>query len=178
VNRSTCGEVAPTDPGNRRPGGEPLDVRAGAPWPVWMLSNLSPNAFTFAGLSSASMEGLLQSLKYEDPDEAAHVRSLAGRRAKRAGRKRRDAWQRSGTLWIEGRSLDRFGPRYQRFLDGAYAALFHQCHEARRALLTTDNAVLIHSIGEADPAATVLTSAEFCERLMRLRSDLRRIDHR
>ena len=153
-----------------------VDIRAGGEWPIWILSNLTPNAFTFAGTAVASMEGFLQSLKYEDPDEAALVRQLAGRKAKRAGKKRREAWQRSGTLWIEGRTIDRFGSRYQQLLDGAYAALFSQCEEARRALLATGDAVLLHTNGEGDPAVTVLTPDEFCGRLTRIRTDLRRVD--
>ena len=155
---------------------EVVDIRAGGDWPIWILSNLTPNGFTFAGMAVASMEGFLQSLKFEDPDEAALVRQLAGRKAKRAGKKRREAWQRSGTLWIEGRTIDRFGSRYQHLLDGAYAALFSQCEEARRALLATNDAVLLHTIGEGDPALSVLTPDEFCGRLMRIRADLRRVD--
>lgn len=111
---------------------EVVDIRTGGEWPIWILSNLTPNAFVFAGLAAASMEGFLQSLKYEDPAEAALVRKLAGRKAKRAGKKRREAWQRSKTLWIEGRTIDRFGSRYQQLLDGAYAALVSQCEEAPR----------------------------------------------
>lgn len=159
---------------SRESGLKVVDIRAGGDWPIWILSNLTPNAFNFSGLAAASMEGFLQSLKYEDPDEAALVRMLAGRKAKRAGKKRREAWQRSGTLWIEGRPIDRFGPRYQHLLDGVYAALFSQREEARRALLATRDARLLHTIGEVDPALTVLTPDELCDRLTRIRTDLLR----
>ena len=150
-----------------------VDVHAGAEWPIWVLSNLSPNSFTFAGFTMASMEGLLQSLKYLDESDAAVVRGLAGRRAKRAGRKRQDAWQSTGTLWFRGVPLDRFGRRYQALLDGAYRALFDQSLRARMALLATGNLTIVHTLGHVDPAETVLTQAEFCSQLMMNRARLR-----
>lgn len=149
-----------------------VDVRAGAEWPIWRLSNLAPNMFTFAGYAVASMEGLLQSLKYQDEVDAAAVRDLAGRRAKKAGRKRRNEWQSTGTLWFRGVPLDRFGPRYQALLDGAYRALFDQSLPARTALLATGNATIVHTLGHDEPAETVLTQTEFCSRLIAIRSIL------
>jgi predicted NAD-dependent protein-ADP-ribosyltransferase YbiA (DUF1768 family) len=147
-----------------------IDIRAFAAGPAGALSNFAAHAFTLDGVACASMEGFLQGLKHEDPDDQACVCALAGDAAKAAGLGRR--WSDSGLLWWRGVAFDRFGPAYQDLLDRAYAALIAQAPDFRAALAATGDAPLVHSVGKRDPAETVLTEAELCERLMRLRARL------
>jgi predicted NAD-dependent protein-ADP-ribosyltransferase YbiA (DUF1768 family) len=43
-----------------------LDIRSKAPFPAGALSNFAAHKFTIDGITYASMEGFLQSLKIED----------------------------------------------------------------------------------------------------------------
>ena len=75
----------------------------------------------------------------------------------------------SGTLWWRGTPNDRLSDAYQALLDRAFGALFEQNKKFRDSLAATGDAVLTHSLGTEDPTETILTPAEFCTRLQRLR---------
>jgi predicted NAD-dependent protein-ADP-ribosyltransferase YbiA (DUF1768 family) len=145
-----------------------IDIHSAHPWPSDALSNFAPHAFVFRGVPCASMEGFLQSLKFSDPAEQRAVCTLAGKPAKAKGSLKRE-WQATQRLWWQGEALDRHGPAYQALIDEAYEALFAQNPQARAALAATCGKALTHSIGEKDPARTVLTESS---RLMRLRQGL------
>ena len=148
-----------------------MDIGSGHGYPADALSNFSPHPFTFRGLPVASMEGLLQGLKFENPEMQKHVMTLVGRAAKFKGKKKR--WWRTQTLFWQGQPLDRHGDEYQQLLDEAFRAMFAGNDSARRALIATGDAVLAHSLGKGKPSETVLTRSEFCSRLMRIRAELR-----
>lgn len=46
--------------------GKALDIWSKSPYPANVLSNLCSNGFRFDGVLCGSMEGFLQSLKYQD----------------------------------------------------------------------------------------------------------------
>jgi len=68
-----------------------MDIRSGSP--AGRLSNFSPHPFIFDGVECASMEGLLQSFKFDKPHIQAVVCQLVGIKAKRRGQKRNKAWK-------------------------------------------------------------------------------------
>lgn len=148
-----------------------MDIHSKSGYPATALSNFSPHPFVLDGIECASMEGLLQSLKFKGPDMQAHVCTLVGRAAKRKGAGKN--WQQNGhTLYWRGKPMDRMSEDYQEFLDRAFAALATNAG-FRRALLATGDAQLTHSIGKSKKADTVLTEREFCSRLMRIRAELK-----
>jgi predicted NAD-dependent protein-ADP-ribosyltransferase YbiA (DUF1768 family) len=153
-----------------------MDIGSSKGWPAAALSNFSPHPFVFRGIQVASMEGLLQSLKFENPDMQKQVMTLVGRAAKFKGKKRK--WWRTQTLFWQGTPMDRHSDEYQALLDEAFTAMFTGNDSARRALLATGDAVLTHSIGKSNPRETVLTEREFCSRLMRIRHELQQAEAR
>jgi hypothetical protein len=146
-----------------------MDIGAGNGYPSAALSNFAPHPFTFRGLSCASMEGLLQGLKFSSPDMQKHVMTLVGKAAKFKGKNKK--WWKTQTLYWQGVPMDRQSDEYQLFLDEAFDALFTN-ESAQRALLATGDAVLQHSIGKSDSRRTVLTRSEFTSRLTRIRARL------
>jgi len=146
-----------------------MDIRSGCGYPGSALSNFAPHRFTLDGVECASMEGLLQSLKFDKSHVQVEVCKLVGKSAKYRGRPRNTAWQRQQTLWWREASMSRDGTEYQDFLDKAFTALFMQSDSFRSALKATGSAVITHSIGKSKKADTVLTEQEFCSRLMKLR---------
>lgn len=146
-----------------------MDISSGSGYPSGSLSNLTPHPFIFDGVECASMEGLLQSFKFSNPDMQKYVCTLAGLKAKFKGKKKK--WWRTGILYWRGKEIDRFSGEYQDLLDRAYTALATN-KKFQKALKATGNAVLTHSIGKSDPKKTILTASEFCGRLMRLRSEM------
>lgn len=150
-----------------------MDIKSGCGYPAASLSNFSAHPFVLDGVPIASMEGLLQSLKFDKVHIQVEVCKLTGKEAKFRGKNRNKAWQQVQKLWWQGVAMDRKGDEYQAFLDHAYMTMAEQSNSFRRALLATQNAVLTHSIGRNKEAETVLTEREFCSRLMKIRNLLR-----
>jgi hypothetical protein len=101
-----------------------VDIRANAPFPIGAPSNFAAHAFTFDGVDCQSMEGLLQSFKVADPVAQRALCQLIGVEAQKQGRQH--DWATSGTLWWQGRQIDRLSDEYQELLDRVYRALFDQ----------------------------------------------------
>ncbi|MDZ4838191.1 MAG: hypothetical protein SGJ27_30780 [Candidatus Melainabacteria bacterium] len=138
--------------------------------PAAELSNFPLRPFIFRGLPANSMEGLLQALKFGDPEKQKLVMTLVGKAAKFKGKKKR--WWRDQTLFWQGTAIKRDSDEFQLLLDEAFDALFTQNEEARQTLLATGDAVLTHTMGKQDPTTTVLTEQEFVSRLMGIRARL------
>jgi predicted NAD-dependent protein-ADP-ribosyltransferase YbiA (DUF1768 family) len=148
-----------------------VDIKSGASYPAGALSNFARHPFRLRGLRVNSMEGLLQGLKCRSPKMQTRVFTLDGAKAKKAGAKH--DWKADQTLYWQGTPIDRHSDTYQALLNEAYRTMFDHNHNARRALLATGDAVLTHSIGEPNPHKSVLTTSELCDRLMRIRDELR-----
>lgn len=126
------------------------------------LSNFEAYSFMFRGVLCHSMEGLLQSLKFEDSNKQIEICKLVGKAAKFKGKKKK--WWLTQTLYWQGVPLSRQGQEYQRLLDEAFESIC--CNpDFEKALQLTGEAILIHSIGKTDPTQTILTIDEFCSRL-------------
>lgn len=151
-----------------------MDIRSGCGYPGAALSNFAPHAFVFDGVACASMEGLLQALKFDKAHIQVEVCKLVGKAAKFRGRARNQAWQRVQTLWWQGTAMARNSKEYQAFLDRAYQAMLEQSDSFRKALLASGDAVITHSIGKNKESETVLTERELCSRLMKLRAQAKR----
>ena len=139
-----------------------MNIGSKSGYPSSALSNFAPHPFLFDGVECASAEGWLQSLKFKAEPMQQHVCTLVGLTAKRRGSKKN--WQRTQTLWWKGVPYKRESKEYQMLLDRAYAALAKN-KSFRRALLASGDATLKHTIGRTDPKQTILTQAEFCNRL-------------
>lgn len=148
-----------------------MDIGSGTGYPSANLSNFSPHMFTVDGIECNSMEGFLQSLKFQDPEMQKHVCTLVGKKAKFKGKKKK--WWKTQTLYWKGEEIPRDSERYQKLLDKAFNAL-SQNTSFQKALLATQNATLTHNIGKKKTSETVLTRQEFTSRLTRIRSELRK----
>jgi len=145
-----------------------MNIKSGNKYPAGALSNFTPHPFVFRGIQCNSMEGVLQSLKFNSPEMQQHTCSLVGFAAKRHGSKKN--WQRTQTLWWNGAPIKRDSQEYQDLLDEAYNAMFDQNSKAKKALLASGSATLKHSIGRSKQSETVLTVSEFCSRLTKIRA--------
>lgn len=149
-----------------------MDIGSRSGFPAGTLSNFSPHPFVIDGVECASMEGFLQSLKFDKVHIQIEVCKLVGIAAKRRGQKRNKAWKRVQKLWWQGQEFDRSGEEFQKLLDRAFEALA-QNTSFEKALLATGQAVLTHSVGKNKESETVLTEREFCSRLTKIRSRLK-----
>ena len=147
-----------------------MDIGSGTGYPSAKLSNFSPHVFTVDGIECNSMEGFLQSLKFQDPEMQKHVCTLVGKKAKFKGKRKK--WWKTQILYWKGKEIPRDSERYQELLDEAFNALA-QNTSFQKALLATQNATLTHNIGKKKTSETVLTRQEFTSRLTRIRSELR-----
>lgn len=146
-----------------------MDIGSGTGFPSASLSNFAPHPFIFDGVECASMEGLLQSFKFSNPEVQREVCKLVGKQAKFKGKKKK--WWRTQILFWQGKEFKRESQEYQELLDRAFEALATN-ESFQRVLLATGNAVLTHSIGKIKENETVLTKNEFCSRLMKIRERL------
>lgn len=146
-----------------------MDISSGSRYPASSLSNFAPHEFEIDGIKCASMEGFLQSLKFQNPDMQRYVCSLVGKAAKFKGKNKK--WQKTGNLYWQGEVIKRNSESYQELLDKAYNALAKN-QSFKKALLATGNATLTHSLGENKTSETVLTKTEFVSRLNKIRTAL------
>ena len=143
-----------------------MDIGSKNGYPSSSLSNFAPHPFVIDGVECNSMEGFLQSLKFESIEMQKHVCTLVGSKAKFKGKNKN--WWRTQTLYWQGKPINRHSDEYQELLDKAYNAL-NQNTGFRKALESTKGCTLTHAIGGKDPTHTILTQSEFCSRLMKLR---------
>lgn len=143
-----------------------MDIKSGCGYPASSLSNFAPHPFTFDGVKCNSMEGLLQSFKFENPSFQEYVCTLVGIQAKYKGKRKK--WWKKQQLYWKGKTYDRNSQEYQDLLDRAYLALA-QNEGFRKALIATGNANITHSIGKPKQNETILTKQEFCSRLLKIR---------
>lgn len=143
-----------------------MDIGSRNGYPSSSLSNFAPHPFVIDGVECNSMEGFLQSLKFESIDMQKYVCTLVGRAAKFKGKNK--TWWKTQTLYWQGEAIDRHSEAYQDLLNRAYNALY-QNQGFKKALEATKDCKLTHSIGRKDPSHTILTQSEFCSRLMKLR---------
>lgn len=146
-----------------------MDISSGSGYPASSLSNFAPHEFEIDGVKCASMEGFLQSLKFQNPEMQKYVCSLVGKAAKFKGKNKK--WQKTGNLYWQGKVIKRDSERYQELLDNAYNALAKN-QSFKKALLATGNATLTHSIGKTKISETILTKTEFVSRLTKIKTTL------
>jgi hypothetical protein len=136
---------------------------------VWEdLSNFTPRNFIFRDLEFASMEGLLQSLKFPLLSKQARLRTLSGIKAKRLGQKKK--WYLDHTLYWLDSPISRHSNDYMLLVNEAFDAMYEQNQDYQSLLSKTKGLILIHSHGKSDPNHTILTELEFTNILERLRA--------
>jgi predicted NAD-dependent protein-ADP-ribosyltransferase YbiA (DUF1768 family) len=145
-----------------------MDIGSGNTYPSNALSNFAPHPFEIDGVQCNSMEGFLQSLKFESKEMQEYVCTLVGYAAKKKGRNKN--WKQSQTLYWRGEAIKRDSQEYQDLLDRAYAELYKNT-KFKAALEASGNSVLTHSMGKSKESETVLTTREFCSRLTKLRNN-------
>jgi len=143
-----------------------MDIGSKRGYPSASLSNFAPHEFYMEGIYCASMEGFLQSLKFENPEVQKEVCKLVGLKAKYKGKHKK--WWKTHKLYWKGIEYDRFSGEYQLLLDKAFSELSKN-NSFRKALLATQNSNLTHTIGKRKESETILTRSEFCSRLLKLR---------
>lgn len=150
-----------------------MDIHSGGKYPSNKLSNFAPNSFVVDDVECNSMEGFLQSLKFKNPEMQAHICTLVGKAAKKAGANKN--WKKKQVLYWKGKEIHRDSQEYQELLDKAFDALAENA-SFQKALLQTGDATLTHSIGKRKTNETVLTAQEFVSRLMKIRERLKSKD--
>ena len=147
---------------------EAIDIYSKGEYPADRLSNFYPHEFVFDGISCASMEGFLQSLKYRSSSKQSEVCRLAGKAAKEAGAHKL-LWRITGRVYWQGKAFRRHRPEFTALLTRAYQALYAQNADFRDALTASAGKTLMHTLGKHNPRATILTEEEFIAILNELR---------
>lgn len=146
-----------------------MDIGSKNGYPSSALSNFSPHKFVFDEVECASMEGLLQSFKFKNPEMQKEVCKLVGFAAKKKGKDKN--WHKYQVLYWNGVEYKRDSKEYQDLLDRAYNALSTNT-SFQKALLASGNSTLTHTIGRNKQNETILTRQEFCSRLTNIRKRL------
>lgn len=145
-----------------------LDICSNGLYPANVLSNLARKPFVFDGVECTSVEGFLQSLKTDDPEEQVKICKLFGGSAKKTSAEHKD-WIKSGKLFWKGKSYDRSSEEYKKLLLRAFSECYNQNDIFKTALEETKGQKLTHLTGKNNPSETVLTADEFTNILTALR---------
>ena len=146
-----------------------MDISSKANGIAGRLSNFTTRYFVFDGIQCNSMEGLLQSFKFENIESQKATCLLVGGAAKKKGRGRNNYWQSKQKLWWNGKSYLRKSKDYQILLNRAYNSMYSQSEQLRNDLKNSQNAIFSHNMGSNNEKETVLTEREFCSRLQHLK---------
>lgn len=147
-----------------------LDISSESSYVACALSNFWEHHFIIDGIYCCTMEGFLQSLKFQQIEIQRSVCQMKGRQAKFAGKKSK--WYKNQILYWNGKNFKRDSQEYQDLLDRAFGALSENT-DFQKILLASGNMTLVHSIGKSDIRRTVLTEDEFCQRLTKIRERLK-----
>jgi len=137
------------------------------------LSNLAPHPFIFDGVPCASIEGILQALKFRD---FAWQQEVCRRSGVAAWRTREEPnapdWKKRQTLWWNNEEYGRHSDAYQDLLTNIFVTAT-KSPGLTKALFDSGSIPLVHrhrGFGVHDTHETVLTEAEFVNRLMSIRA--------
>lgn len=148
-----------------------IDIVTGCGYPGDKLSNFEAYMFKVDDIICYSMEGFLQSLKFNDPEKQKEVCLLVGKQAKFKGKKKK--WWITQTLYWKGEKINRHSQNYQNLIKKAFEQLAKN-EEFKQVLLDTHNKDIRHSEGKNDPSKTILTEKEFCFHLMQTRTKIQK----
>ena len=137
-----------------------IDIYSGGEYPADVLSNFTPRTFVIDGVTCASMEGFLQSLKFLSPSTQKRVCMLSGKEAKKCGENKR-LWKWSKRVCWQGRIIKRESQEFTLLLLRAYQEMYKADARFRQALEDAKGYTLCHSIGKRDKLQTILTEDEF-----------------
>lgn len=141
------------------------------------LSNLYPLSFTFRGKKVASIESIMQGIKYKDKHLQNVILSYSGLDVYHTrGANLLDDWTRDGKLYWQGREMYRDSEEYQIFVDELFLSASKN-PLYKRFLEASGDKYILHHIGKVNPAETVLTRYEFELRLNSLREYLKQNNH-
>ena len=135
-----------------------------------LLSNLFPYSFDFMGKRACSIEAVLQSLKFRDANAQDLVLHYFGTDANNIKFACDSDWQIEKMLFWQGAPMSRFSLEYRDFILTLYVSAIQ--NPLYRNALKNVGKTLIHTIGEVDPAKTVLSRSEFEKILNALRAYL------
>ena len=144
-----------------------MDIGKGSGGVAGRLSNFTPRKFIFDGVECNSIEGVLQSFKFKNPDMQKEICKLAGLGAKQRGASKN--WRQYQKLYWNGVEYKRDSKEYQDLLDRLYQSVYEQNDNFRRDLQSCKGVTFTHSLGKHKKSETVLTTQEFCSRLTKLR---------
>ena len=136
------------------------------------LSNLFPYSFRFRGKKVASIEGVLQGIKYKDKTSQNKVLKYFGLDAYHTRACNNfEFWGNTRLLYWQGKPINRDSQDYQNFIDELYLSVAKN-PLYRRALKASGNKYLLHAIGGEDKTFTILTREEYELRMNTIRAFL------
>ena len=134
------------------------------------LSNLYPYEFEIDGVSVASYEGFIQSLRTPDIQIKESIWKLSGFEAWKAGQCL-DWIDKQELYWIST-PINRQSNDYYNLITRSYDCLFEQNETFRNNLKESIPYKLDHTIGKSGKTNTLMTKSEFLIQLNRLRFKL------
>ena len=138
-----------------------------------LLSNLYPWPFVMDGVQCGSIEGFLQCLKRNIPEEQTEIAALHGFEAYKNGQLG-NAWKETQILYWLDVPVERSSRAYHELLCRAYDACLDQNTGFAVALSKTGCEPLTH-LGKHDSHDTTLTVSEYLHQMHRLRDRVTQI---
>ena len=138
------------------------------------LSNITARPFTFDDVECSSIESFLQALKFDKVHLQQEVCKLSGLRAKERGKERNNQWKIRRGVWWNDVFYARNTDSYYRLLDRMFIAVANQDESFKSDLQASGDLILTNNSGKNSTSDTVLTQSEFCSRLMKLRTLIRK----
>ncbi len=143
-------------------------------FPFGMLDPSAPVRFEIDGMECASLDGFVQSLKFERIKDQKNITKRVGNDAKKRGKDKDTAANQKADriLWWQGESFKRNSKKHKNLLARVFREMARN-PRYQEALMATQDSDFTHSKGKSFQKDTLLTRKELIDNLKELRAELK-----
>lgn len=150
------------------------DISDDRGFPFGMLDPSAPVRFEIDGMQCASLDGFIESLKFEKIKDQKNITKRVGNDAKKRGIQKDNLGNQTASrkVFWQGESFNRNSKKFKDLLSRVFREMAKNPNY-QAALMATEDSDFTHSKGKTNKKDTLLTKKELIENLQELRSELK-----
>lgn len=143
-------------------------------FPFGMLDPSAPVRFEIDGIECASLDGFIQSLKFDKIKDQKNISKRVGDDAKKRGLQKDNPLNNKADriVFWQGKSFKRNSKKYNNLLARVFREMAKN-PKYQKALMATQDLDFTHSKGKINKKDTLLTKKELIDNLKDLRAELK-----
>lgn len=150
------------------------DINDKRGYPYGLLDPSAPIRFEIDGIQCASLDGFLESLKFEKEADQKSISKYVGNSAKKRGQNKDHPGNKKANriLYWQGKTFKRNSKEFDALINRVFKEMAKN-KIWRAALMLTEDEDFTHSKGKTNKKDTILTQKELTDNLKELRAELK-----